>query len=650
MLDEDFDAMMSELSGTAAPVAEPASDGYDDDLSYADEPDYGSSGDVGTSGDVGMTEPDYADADPVDDPYLPSVDEPSFTDGTIASEMDDYTFMRHVDETNARAAAANLDAMMQRTGQAIQQIERENDPVWVARQNAARNREFAGGGAAAVATARLDERVPVANPNYASTAMYTGAGQELLRQEGQYSRDTADSQLQEAAIGAEAEAAIAQEMWQAQIEQQAIEIAAANREEEQLQRIQAAMDEADAVAADYVRRNEIDPSKAWKKRGLGIKILAALGSLDGDTSHITRVIDEEVDAQKANANIRATLVDRANARISEEDMVFQRVLQRTGSMREAGEVFALGRLKAIAQQAQAMLAAQGVTTMGSQQGVMLAKLHQDINARTLKLQRMQAANAPFKYVPKIPKGSFQRKAMEATVMQSIKDQKDYDKMAVDALGERDKIDAAERAAAAKVAATAGKTNPAATRVVHHITNRFVDKTKQSRERLRMIDEFKQEFGIDIPAVSWGNRILAAGHIQLPRLLAGEDGRVARSLLKRIALSRLREETGAAYSLQEYEDVAENYFRALDEEDVWNELQAQTQLDQARVREEVRAAQVTDEGKRALAEFLGTDPGSMGIDLTGIANKSVLRPRSDSLRGMIGEIHRKYGVRRPVEGG
>lgn len=243
--------------------------------------------------------------------------------------------------------------------------------------------------------------VKVARPFYEETRAFNERAQGLNMQRREDQANVDDAVLREQVIAAKIAEAAAEEHRQAIMEARANEVESARRENEQIDRIRGARDAAAEAARAFAADHKIDPKRAIKNMGFGMKVVAVLGAIfsgaNGDAdpvSHINNLVERDLEAQRQNAMLAHTAVDNAHRNVGVEQEIYQRILARSASQREADDTYKLGRLQSIQLQASALLQGAGITILSATQKQFFTRLDEEINAIQLALGKQAAANTP----------------------------------------------------------------------------------------------------------------------------------------------------------------------------------------------------------------------------------------------------------------
>lgn len=501
---------------------------------------------------------------------------------------------------------------------------------------------------AAQSVARLDARRVGPNRMYEPTQRAVGQSMGALDMQSQGAQQVAYGTVQTAALEAAMQRQLAAEMQQQAVDRQAMEAALAAREEDQLRRMREATDAASEATQRAIRASRIDPSKAWAKRGVGMRIIAALGAaLKGDTSHIQFVIDREVEAQKANADIRFGHARALGEVAGQESNIYARLLERTGNERVATEALRLSQLEAAKYQMQAMLMEAGIPVAAGMQMQALGKIDQEIAGQRLRLERLSRSTSPYVSAPLLTGAA--RKYEEAQLKNATAEMAKYPERRFSVAQEEAR--GAQRLAEVRAKATIDAANSQSKMAndTERTAIRYlptIEKLAPNRERLMMAQTWFDKFGKDAPGVGFASRLMLAvpgtDQTQLPRIMTTEDMQESRRILLDIVLSRLRQETGAAYNEQEYEDVSHDMIGALDDEQVFRALKWQMTKDSHHVNAALYDIENTGPEGEAYVKRL-REGGDRGF--SEMTDESVLHA-DNPLPSLAAEMKKRFGEKPP----
>lgn len=484
----------------------------------------------------------------------------------------------------------------------------------------------------AIADLQASDRVTGPRPGHVPTKRYTtkmGTTEKpgLVQEAGDIARQRADAEMalrRQETIALEEEAARQRDI---EVDMRAAQFARAERLQEIQRRQQRAYAVTQKTTQDLMKLQDVDPNQAWAKKPLVAKIFAGIGAaLRGalgmdPMGFINGVIDEEMEAWKANRDLRAQRASQAQAQFDQATQIYNTAAAEFEYQNQQDAALRLIKLQQVKATTLAMLSAAGEQVHSAEQSALINGLDQEIAKLTHQIELTEEANTPMvtRVVPRVQgdvRGLVKEKAktglgmVESGTKDATQIAKDRQTQARDLGFKQTELDAKAKAGP-----------DAAQRRVDFTQMQYLsNETKLARKRLRMIQRFRKKYGTsadsgDIPGVSWADMFVK----RLPRGLITQAARDARAELKRIYLSRLREETGAAYNTKEEEDVAENYVDGFGEQDVFHELARQEEDDVGQVKDIARAVEPD-----VAARWFGTTTEMLPYpqeDLTGLQTQA-----------------------------
>ena len=319
----------------------------------------------------------------------------------------------------------------------------------------------------------------------------------------------------------------------------------------------------------------VDPGRYWASRTAGQKATAAISAaLMGFAGRdpfkaLHTAIADDIDAQKnaqgmAKAGMAGRQAEAGNAR-----SVYAEVMAEVQDERAADLIMEQARLDQAKRQLQAMGAKHGAAAARPQAVALEAQIDKQMADNKLRLDTIQASNAPYRTKTVNTIGPNQRRFLRQAGEAQLDLGADLTKQGFKQAGDERKADMDVRARGAN----------------EHKRQSFeqrkfvAQQTAADRNEIRAIDAFTEKYGGaegDIPGVS----SLPLGEVGRHTMTA--DAREARELYKRIVKIRLREESGAAISTEELEDEAENVVNGMSEDDIWRSLKNRREEAQRRI--------------------------------------------------------------------
>ncbi len=449
--------------------------------------------------------------------------------------------------TDSERKAAE-DAQSAMRAKAEEAARRASDPV-ASMSDYAAGAQAAGQQAYDALGARVVSRGP--RPFYRETKQYTDTMAPLVEEVPQLQQGIDDAQIYQQKVAADATARLAAEHAAANEALALSQKRQAEREGNQLARIQRSVELADNATEEFRKQESIDPNAGWANRPLWAKFLAVLGSAmigfggRGDPmAHINLVIDQGLQAEKSRLQTSKDRVDATQGKLQRDRSVYQDLLQQTQNEREADLLYKHARLE----QARALMVAQlqdaGVEVLTESQKLTMNALDQEVASLKLQIGKTAAANTP--YVTSVSRAindPDQRAIAKAQAMAGIAAPGKAAEMNAVTLRGREEMDAKARAAAA-----AGP--DAATRRVSAQQRQFIaTSTRLRRAELAQLEDFQKKYKDEIPGFVWGIGWTRPKPGEINPFW-GKKEEDAYLELQRAIMIRLRAESGAAIGVSE----------------------------------------------------------------------------------------------------
>jgi hypothetical protein len=328
------------------------------------------------------------------------------------------------------------------------------------------------------------------------------------------------------------------------------------------------------ATATFSETKGVDPGRHWASRTAGQKFVAVLGGIArgllkmDPMAHLQAAIDNDIAAQEANIGLRKTALDEAQEGVARASNVYETLRLNVGDKRTADMMMEQARLGQAEQQFKALLAEHGLNQLTAEQDRFLGEIGQRRADLALLIEQRTAANPRMITSVRKARGAAERKVLGQLAGESAKASRGLQSQGFEQQGrERVEMIKGEMEVAKKQAEGQGKN--------WEQQKWIAEKTEPHRNELKAIQDFKKKYPDDIPGVFFGSS-LSGGAL---KSVTGEQRQARRDLL-RIAMLRLRRESGAAISEEELHREAENLV------DSWSEGDVRADLD-SREREALR---------------------------------------------------------------
>jgi hypothetical protein len=153
------------------------------------------------------------------------------------------------------------------------------------------------------------------------------------------------------------------------------------------------------ATAEFAKASDIDPDRGWGEKGVGAKIAAViasglLGFAGRDPfAHINAVIENSIDAQKANLAKRQAAVGEARGQQAAAVSAYDQIRAQVGDEALADDAYRLSALETIKSQALAKLQNANVTVRSAQADAFINGLDQQI-AEVNRAIELKSATTP----------------------------------------------------------------------------------------------------------------------------------------------------------------------------------------------------------------------------------------------------------------
>ena len=354
----------------------------------------------------------------------------------------------------------------------------------------------------------------------------------------------------------------------------------------------------------FAQMEQLDPAKAYADQKAGQKVrmfFAALGAglRGGDPRSVFNdFVQREMAAHKAQSLQLQQEVGNAEAAERAATNDYSTFLAMAGDDRVAEAMLrehTLNKLSAKMDRVQAEYGARAMTPEFAEAQRVLAEQQADAK---YALDMAEANNPKYIYRRRSTLGRNERRVLQGLADANVKGAAEAVKQGLGA--ERDTLKTRGTAAAARQKST------------HDQKKWLAKETESLRVEAGLIDDFKREYGDDIPGVNVFSRVPG---VNATAQAFSQDARDARQKLKRIVKLRLRRESGAAISEDELNDEAEAILDARGESDVFNDLTRRENEARSRIDYLTRA---TDE--EIESEYLARPVGPRGALTQGGASQ------------------------------
>jgi hypothetical protein len=320
------------------------------------------------------------------------------------------------------------------------------------------------------------------------------------------------------------------------------------------------------ATARFSETKGVDPGRHWASRTAGQKFVAVLGGIArgllklDPMAHLQAAIDNDIAAQEANIGLRKTALDEAQEGVARASNVYETLRLNVGDKRTADMMMEQARLGQAEQQFKALLAEHGLNQLTAEQDRFLGEIAQRRADLGLMIEQRTAANPRMITSVRKARGAAERKVLGQLAGESAKATRGLQSQGFEQQGrERVEMIKGEMEVAKKQAEGQGKN--------WQQQKWIAEKTEPYRNELKAIQDFKKKYPDDIPGVFFGSSLSGGALKSLT-----QSQRQARRELQRIAMIRLRRESGAAISEEELNREAENLV------DSWSEGDVRTDLD------------------------------------------------------------------------
>lgn len=329
-----------------------------------------------------------------------------------------------------------------------------------------------------------------ANETDRATQQGRGAAEQILDAESELAASEQAYYLDEhARLSAEAQAQV--DVEQVRQERSAAELEALKLGEQQIR----------TAADEFAKAPEIDPGRYWASRTgfqkfMGVMAAGAFGlagfSPEQSIAHIRAAVDDDIDAQRFNSDLRRSKFGALREAQDAGERVYQRMREAFGDDRMAEHAIRAARFEESKARLQSMRAARGLPLQDAQHLATLAALDKEIAAERLQLSTLKART-----LPRIATGGGM--AIRGDARKVITDLMNYEQSkaqqltgkGIDLLGEGVKADATAQQKAIEAAKPDEDKDT-------KLLQAHQDNVAAATELGTLIDDFASDYGTDVP--------------------------------------------------------------------------------------------------------------------------------------------------------